>query len=82
MCQSIILYFENFLSQFLGGLLMCECFHAMCGLKKKRTKLMKLYQVGHDRYEKEVDVIRLIKNLKAMRILLKGEFLGDPLKLL
>ena len=61
---------------------MCECFHAMCGLKKKRTKLMKLYEVGHDRYEKEVDVIRLIKNLKAMRILLKGEFLGDPLKLL
>jgi hypothetical protein len=43
---------------------------------------MKLYEVGHDRYEKEVDVIRLIKNLKAMRILLKGEFLGDPLRLL
>jgi hypothetical protein len=41
---------------------MCECFHFACNLKKKRTKLMKMFNEGHRKYEKEIDVIKFMKN--------------------
>jgi hypothetical protein len=50
---------------------MGECFHPLCGLKKKTTTLMKLYKEGHDKYEAEMDVINQLKTLRKAKILMK-----------
>jgi hypothetical protein len=50
---------------------MGECFHSLCGLKKKSTSMMKLYKAGHDRYEAEMDVIWQLKVLRKANILMK-----------
>jgi hypothetical protein len=73
----MVLYFENTVATWCFGVLLCECFHGVCRLKRKRTKLMAMYELGSAKLEKELDVIKLIRSMKNMRIYLKSKFLGD-----
>jgi hypothetical protein len=57
------LYIENFMSDFCQGILICECFHVCLGLKKKRTKHLKLFDIGENKIDRELDLIKIIKNL-------------------
>jgi len=43
---------------------------------KERTKLQKLYEVGQEKLEVEMDIVKIIKNLKFLRILMK-QYVAD-----
>jgi hypothetical protein len=75
--RSTALFFEMCLSEFLCGIFVCECFHTCLKLKKKKTKLMKLYMDGSEKFDKEIDVVKIIKYLKNLRILVKDKFFKD-----
>jgi hypothetical protein len=79
--RSTALFFEMFLSETCWGIFVCECFHPCLNLKKKKTKLMKLYINGTEKLEKELDIVKIIKYLKNLRILVKDKFFKDKVEL-
>ena len=63
-----LLYFQNLISNSFGGRLSCPCL----GVKaNKLNKLQKLYKKGEERFERELDVINIVRNLKNFRIMYK-----------
>lgn len=43
---------------------------------KKRQKLMKLYDLAEERLEKEMNMVKIIKSLRTIKILMKSSFLS------
>ena len=77
LARSSALFFEMCLSEFWGGIFVCECFNSCLKLKKKKTKLMKLYMDGSEKFDRELDVVKIIKYLKNLRILVKDKYFKD-----
>ena len=71
MCQNIKLYYDNFIHNFGGGCLYCSCF----GRKRARTQLQRMYESGSDRLDEELDIVKIIRNLKNLRILMKSHII-------
>ena len=65
--QRACLFVLNFVSTSFGGLLVGKC----CGYERKLTKVERLYAKGCDRIDQELNVIKIIKNLKSLRIVMK-----------
>ena len=42
----------------------------------KRQKLMKLYDIAEERLEKEMNMVKIIKSLRTIKILMKSSFLS------
>ena len=72
--QSAALYWENIFGDFCCGIFLCEC----CQSNPKRSKLAKLYDTCQDKIDAELDVVKIIKNLKKLRIITKNHILNDP----
>ena len=68
------LYWENIFGDFCCGIFLCEC----CQSNPKRSKLAKLYDTCQDKIDAELDVVKIIKNLKKLRIITKNHILKDP----
>jgi len=51
-----------------------------CGFWKNRDLFVKLQKEGTDRIDKELDILRLIKNLRNMKILLRNSIMDDKAK--
>ena len=64
---------ENFYSGFCDGALYCSCF----GGNRKSSKLQKLFEVGSERIEEELDVTQVLKKLKNLDILVKKFLVND-----
>lgn len=69
MCDQIALYTANR----LGCLFPCICW-------KKRDKLQRLYTFSEDRIQKELDLIKVVRNMKSFKILLKNFLMTDKVK--
>ena len=54
---------------------LCSCLEAKKNSQIK--KLQRLYQAGEERLEEELNIVKIIKNLKNLRILTKNKFI-DP----
>ena len=72
------MYFEGFVSNFLGGLFVGECLHPCLGFKSKRTAHMKFYEEGYKNIMQELDITKLIKSIKNTRAMIKLKFKDDP----
>lgn len=73
--QSAALFWENVFSDFCCGIFLCECFVQ----NPKRSKLAKLYDICQDKIDAELDVVKIIKNLKNLRIIAKTNIVKDPI---
>ena len=71
------LYVENIYSGFCDGALYCSCF----GRTRKSSKLQKLYELGSERIEDELDITIVLKKLKNLDILVKKFLVDDDQKL-
>ena len=60
-----------YLSRILGCLCASCCF-------SKRDKLNKLFDDGDEKLSTELDIVKILKTLRDMKILLKGTMLSDP----
>ena len=49
------------------GILYC----GWCGCKRKISALHKIFEVGEDRIDMELDMVKIIRNLKNLRVFLK-----------
>ena len=72
------MFMEEQLSSCCFGIFVGECFHTLLGFSKKRTPLMKVYDEGLRRILRELDITKLIKNVKNMRTFIKQKFRNDP----
>ena len=61
--QSILLYFERIWKASKP--------YTWCGGKKSKSKLHKLYLKGQSNLQSEFDLVKIIRNLKNLRILMK-----------
>jgi hypothetical protein len=50
-----------YLSQFCGGIFFGECCHSIMGNRKKMNKFTKLYILGEEKMERELNVFKIIK---------------------
>ena len=66
MIDNIRLYFANL----LGPMCSTCCF-------PKRDKFKKLYEEGEDKIESELNIVKIMKTLRDMKILLKGTLMND-----
>ena len=73
--QSLALFWENLFSDICCGIFLCEC----CVQNPKRSKLAKLYDVCQDKIDAELDVVKIIRNLKNLRIIAKNNIAKDPI---
>ena len=62
-----------FLANSLGGLF-CDC----CWGKKR--KMQRLYEEGQDRIETELDLVKLMKNLRNMKVLMRNSLMNKQVK--
>ena len=67
----------NYIHNFGYGM----CVGAWCGCRCKKHVTQKIYEVGEDRIDMELDIIKIVRNLKNLRIYLKRE-MTDDLKML
>jgi len=67
--DSVKLYLANSL-----GVLFCNC----CWSKKE--KYQRLYEKGQEKIESELDIVRLTKNLRYMKILLRNSLMSRRVK--
>lgn len=65
--QNFYLYYEMILHNFGWGILHC----AWCGCKRKKSPLHKIFEVGEDRIDMELDIVKIVRNLKNLRVYLK-----------
>jgi len=64
---------DNYISSICYGIVRCECHRN----KKYQTTYQKMYDVGTSKIEAELDVLKIIKNLKNLKILSNIMFLKD-----
>jgi len=62
--QKISYSLRTSIKLFLENLMFCFC--------KKKTKLQKLYVIGQEKLETELNVVKIIRNMKNLRILMKS----------
>ena len=67
--DNICLYLANQ----LGCLFPCICW-------SKREKLQRLYEKSNERIDKELDLIKVVKNMKSFRVFLKNFLMTDKIK--
>ena len=67
--DQVALYFAN---------LMGVCFPCICWSKKE--KLQRLFERSDDRIQKELDLIKVVRNMKSFKILLKNFLMTDKVK--
>ena len=65
--DNVMLYFSRVLGVFCSK---C-CF-------PKKEKFQKLYDIGEDKLSTELDIVKILKTLRDMKILLKGTLMNDP----
>ena len=49
-------------------------------LFKKRDKFIKLYDKGQDRIDTELDIVKMMKSLRNMKILMRNSFMDEEVK--
>lgn len=47
---------------------------------KRREKFLKLYNKGQDRIDAELDIVKIMKNLRNIKILMRNSFMDDEIK--
>ena len=47
---------------------------------KKRDKFLSLYEKGQDRIDTELDIVKIMKSLRNMKILMKNSFMDGEVK--
>lgn len=67
--DNILLYLSNQ----LGCLFPCICW-------SKREKLNRLYEKSNDRIDKELDLVKVVKNMKSFRVFLKNFLMTEKIK--
>ena len=76
---SIKLFIQNYLSTCWNGYLHCP----RLGVKKgKRNKLQKLFEAGEQKLEMELNLVKIIKNLKKLRFITKSQLVDHKTELL
>ena len=75
----IKLFIQNYLSSCWKGYLNCPKFGV---IKGKRNKLQKLFSAGEEKLEMELNLVKIIKNLKKMRFITKNMLLDRKTELL
>lgn len=70
--------FLLFMDQLLGQL----CCKKVCPWVnwKRRDKILKMFTISKERYQKELSVYKIVKSLYLMRTMLKNSFLTDEMK--
>jgi len=48
-----------------------------CAITNKAKQLMKLYERGNERLEKEMSIEKIVKNLRDIRIYIKENLISD-----
>ena len=66
--SSSLLYILNTFTDYFGCLF------------KKRTKLQKLYEIGSEKLEGEMNIVKIIKNLKFLRVLMRKHLADEKLQ--
>lgn len=61
-----------FFSEQIGSLFFCKF--------KKKDKLQKLYQIGSEKIESSLDMVKIIRNLRNLEILFKNSILTPEFK--
>ena len=51
-----------------------------CRILPRKHKLKKLYNEGQDKINYELNILKIIKNIKNMKILIKNKFIDDETK--
>ena len=72
-CQNFALYLENYFHNFGWGILYC----GWCGCTRKKSTMQKIFEIGEDRIDMELDMIKIVRNLKNMRIFMKHQVQDD-----
>lgn len=67
LADNIMLYFSR-----IFGVVCSNCCFS------KKFKLQKLYEEGEEKLSNELDIVKILKTLRDMKILLKGTLLSDP----
>lgn len=66
--SSCFLYIQNTFTDWFGCLF------------SRRTKLQKLYEIGSEKLEGEMNIVKIIKNLKFLRVLMKKHLADENLQ--
>ena len=69
--DSTVLYFNNLFAS-VG----CKCLDRCTN----QSRLQKLFEEGNDRLEKEFNMVKLIRNLRNIKILMKNSFMSEKIK--
>ena len=51
-----------------------------CANWKRRDKLLKMFTLSKERYQKEMSVYKIVKSIYLMRTMFKNSFLTDEMK--
>ena len=78
MNREILLTYANHVKIFFMKNL---CFAKSCKVFRPQRKLLRLFNQGKDKIQYELNIIKIIKNLKDLRILVKNKFLDDETRL-
>ena len=57
-----------------------DCFFPTC-CWSKREKLTKLFETSEDRIEAELDLIKVMRNIRSQKILLKSKLMDKQMRL-
>ena len=71
--QNFRLYLENYFHNFGWGILYC----GWCGCTRKKSVMQKIFEIGEDRIDMELDMIKIVRNLKNLRVFLKKTVTDD-----
>ena len=47
---------------------------------KRKTRFMKLYERGQDRVESELNIVKIMKSMRDMKILMKNSFMDNQIR--
>jgi hypothetical protein len=77
--KKIVLRVQDFLKLYFARTF-GSCFPQCIFGGKKRQKLMKLYEMAEERLEKEMNMVKIIKSLRTIKILMKSSLLTEEVK--
>ena len=67
--DELLLFIDQLFGQF--------CCKMLCPMLnwKRRDKILKMYSLSKERYQKEMSVYKIVKSIHLMRIMLKNSFM-------